>query len=517
MALDERDARRVRGPLHDLADGVRAAADVQRPRVDAALSSAADRAAPVARRVRLRTCCRWRGSRRTSASISPSARWRTCRRTCGWSSSARAAIAALHRAGGRGSGRRRSGHVCRRGQRRRPRRALSRRALPRLRAVRRGLRARDARSVSRARSRSSPRAIPAARSSSSATASTASSSIPTPEAIGGGDRRLDADRTPRARRSAPPAASWRGDDLVGHRDRAAAQPWLTARHHRRSFRRSTRAPRSPTSSSALARAAPWKEILVVDDGSTRRHGERARSGRRARHSPSVQQGQRRVGQDRHPPRHRRVDPDPRRRRPASPRGRAAAGQPRSATTISWSARDRAQTQATAARRSGNDLLNALAGYLAERADSRSDVGIPRRAPRASARVPAPAAERLLDADDDDAGVSARRLQRALRADRGAAARRAVEDPAGARRREVLPDPAEGDHDLQPAAGSSCRSARAPSCSASSTASWTVASAVANSQRRRAAADVLGDGVSRRPRLRADFDAALRAPPASDRS
>ena len=38
------------------------------------------------------TCCRWRGSRRTSASTSPSARWRICRRICGWSSSATAAI-----------------------------------------------------------------------------------------------------------------------------------------------------------------------------------------------------------------------------------------------------------------------------------------------------------------------------------------------------------------------------------------------------------------------------------------
>ena len=61
-----------------------------------------------------------------------------------------------------------------------------------------------------------------------------------------------------------------------------------------------------------------------------------------------------------------------------------------------------------------------AGELSHRpAHSRSDVGIPRRAPRVPAGVPAPAAQRLLHADDDDAGVHQGRLQRPLRADRGA--------------------------------------------------------------------------------------------------
>ena len=50
-----------------------------------------------------------------------------------------------------------------------------------------------------------------------------------------------------------------------------------------------------------------------------------------------------------------------------------------------------------------------AGELPDRPrDSRSDLGLPRRARLGPARVPAPAAERLLDADDDDAGVHQRR-------------------------------------------------------------------------------------------------------------
>ena len=55
---------------------------------------------------------------------------------------------------------------------------------------------------------------------------------------------------------------------------------------------------------------------------------------------------------------------------------------------------------------GNAALNRLASFLTERDDPRSHVRLPRRAARMPARVPAPAAERLLDADDDDDGVSA---------------------------------------------------------------------------------------------------------------
>ena len=58
-------------------------------------------------------------------------------------------------------------------------------------------------------------------------------------------------------------------------------------------------------------------------------------------------------------------------------------------------------------------------------DPGSDVGIPRRAPRVPARVPAPPAERLLDADDDDAGIHQGGLQRGVRADRSTPTHRAT--------------------------------------------------------------------------------------------
>ena len=87
------------------------------------------------------------------------------------------------------------------------------------------------------------------------------------------------------------------------------------------------------------------------------------------------------------------------------------------------------TQATHARRFGNTALNRLASYLTGREIPDLTSGFRARAPRVPARVPAPAAERVLDADDDDAGVHQGGLQRRLRADRGAPARRAVEDPA----------------------------------------------------------------------------------------
>ena len=79
-----------------------------------------------------------------------------------------------------------------------------------------------------------------------------------------------------------------------------------------------------------------------------------------------------------------------------------------------------------ARRAGSATraLNRLASYLTEREIPDLTSGFRARAARVPARVPAPAAERLLDADDDDAGVPQGGLQRDVRADRGAAARRA---------------------------------------------------------------------------------------------
>ena len=78
--------------------------------------------------------------------------------------------------------------------------------------------------------------------------------------------------------------------------------------------------------------------------------------------------------------------------------------PASASTTSSSARVDASTQATAARRVGNGAAQ-LAGQLSRPAAHIPDLTSGFRAARARvpARLPAPAAERLLDADDDHAG------------------------------------------------------------------------------------------------------------------
>ena len=151
-------------------------------------------------------------------------------------------------------------------------------------------------------------------------------------------------------------------------------------------------------------------------------------------------------------RHRRVRPDRRRRRPAQAGGRAAAGRRGSANTTSSSARDRAARRRRTPGAFGNARAQPARQLPDRTRDPGPDVGLPRRPPRVPARVPAPAAERLLDADDDDAGVHQGRLQRRLRAGRRAAAGRHVEDPARARRPQVLPDHPEDRDDLQPAAG-----------------------------------------------------------------
>ena len=108
------------------------------------------------------------------------------------------------------------------------------------------------------------------------------------------------------------------------------------------------------------------------------------------------------------------------------------------------------TQATAGRRVGNALLNWLASYLTGRPIPDLTSGF-RGARRDCLRDSFTCCRTVLDADDDDAGLHQGGLQRHLRADRGAAADRALEDPLRPRRREVLPDPAEGHHALQPAA------------------------------------------------------------------
>ena len=95
-----------------------------------------------------------------------------------------------------------------------------------------------------------------------------------------------------------------------------------------------------------------------------------------------------------------------------------------------------QTQASLARRLGNAVLNRIASYLTEQPIPGSDVRVSSRAARVPARVHPSAAQRLLDADDDDARVHAGGLQRALRAGRSGAACGRVEDPPRRRRRST---------------------------------------------------------------------------------
>ena len=77
------------------------------------------------------------------------------------------------------------------------------------------------------------------------------------------------------------------------------------------------------------------------------------------------------------------------------------------------------TQANVARRLGNAMLNTIATYLHRAAHPGSHLWISCGPPGRAARVPALAAERLLDADHDDPGVHQGRLQRDVRAHRGA--------------------------------------------------------------------------------------------------
>ena len=148
----------------------------------------------------------------------------------------------------------------------------------------------------------------------------------------------------------------------------------------------------------------------------RRHGRAGHGGRRAGHPPSVQQGQRRGREERHSRRHGRLRARPRRRRPAparrcaAPRREARRVRPRRRRAV----RRNAGRIDAAPRQSRAQPARELSDRAA---DSGSHLRVPRRASRLPAGIPAPAAQRLLDADDDDAGVRQGGLQRGVRAGR----------------------------------------------------------------------------------------------------
>ena len=168
----------------------------------------------------------------------------------------------------------------------------------------------------------------------------------------------------------------------------------------------------------LLAAAAWREILVIDDGSTDDTArEAAAAGARVVRHPynkgngaAVKTGIRTATGEYI----LIIDGDGQHQPADALRLTARLGE----YDLVVGARSK-ETQAGSTRRARQRRAQP-AGQLPDRArDSGSDVRVPRRAARVPARVPAAAAERLLDADDDDARVSQGRLQRRLRADRGA--------------------------------------------------------------------------------------------------
>ena len=184
---------------------------------------------------------------------------------------------------------------------------------------------------------------------------------------------------------------------------------------------------------ALRAAAPWHEVLVVDDGSTDGTGKAAQdAGARVVRHPynkgngaAVKTAIRAATSDWIAI----VDADGQHRADDALRLIARLGE----YDLVIGARD-PRTQATRGRRLGNAILNWLAQLPDRAADSGSDLRLPGGAARVPARVHPPAAQRLLDADHDDAGLHQGRLQCGVRADwraRRASARRRSGWPATA--------------------------------------------------------------------------------------
>ena len=262
---------------------------------------------------------------------------------------------------------------------------------------------------------------------------------------------------------------------------------VAARARRRGARSSSSTTGRPT---APARARPRAGATVVRHPYNKGNGAAVKSGIRRATGEYVLIID---GDGQHPPRTR-------------------CGSRRGSASTTWSSARVGEPRRRRRRGAlGNGALNRLASYLTGRDIPDLTSGFRARAPRVPARVPAPAAERLLDADDDDAGVHQGGLQRRVRADRGAAARRAARRSGSrATARSSCDHPARSSRSSA-RCGSSCRSASASFALGAAYAVWTIVDAVARHQLVGAADHARGDRVSRRAGLGADLGAALRRP------
>ena len=202
---------------------------------------------------------------------------------------------------------------------------------------------------------------------------------------------------------------------------------------------------------ALAAAGPWREIIVVDDGSSDDTAARAAAAGATVVRHPYNKGNGAAVKSGIRTRDRRVRPDHRRRRSAPAPTMPGGSSRGSASTTSSSARAPRHTQATQARRFGNGALNWLASYLTGRDIPDLTSGF-RGARREYLReflhllpngfsTPTTTTLAFIKAGYNVAFEPAEARPRVG----------AVEDPARARRREVLHDHPEDRDALQPAA------------------------------------------------------------------